>query len=732
MSAKQDSLDNQQRQTAQLPGNWVSADFHVHTPASPDYVRIANQEIPGPTESDYYNFLECLAESDVAVVALTDHNSIEGYDSLLRLRDDLDSTIATLRAAGEEIPPIIQSRRSFFDKCVLLPGVELDIEPNLHFLVLFDPQLGVEMMDAFITDAGFPPERRWKEDSSRHASWGVGDLYRRTAASGAILIAAHADSSKGLYEASKDWGQKRIAAFTANELFAIEFNRPESREQILSILAQPDYARTTRIAFVQGSDFHAKTGQKIGDHRTWIRIDSQEFDDRYVFEGLRKAFRNPDEFVSSPGSPEVEEIKNRLSGMPFVANVESVDEKSRLAKLVCALSNTRDGTIVVGRNKRGNWKGITTANHEVMLSLITTAVTESVSPAPIFGVEIYEHFPGNVFATVHISHAIEISSTLPDDEVFEYKNHVAVKAGLRQVIEMAESSVIQRYRHLSISPRIEAMSKKISSLRDSIEVIPIVRKIEKRTESFATAFDFPKFCSPLSDSQRRDIDFRDNGCAEGNLLLIDEEPPRGPEHYIRFSAPLGNMEIEDLEKSGFACFDGEKLIFSPHGAIYYDARDSIVIVGSNCRPLVVLPDKSTMELPAKFAFAYLKSAISIWYADRFMLDGIGTPSFRHALILRVPASGSGDRVSDIVEIVDTIIEREHRFLESIEGLEYGSPSAAEDAFAERERLRVEHNSSIEPLMADLDSSFYQYIGLTKEEISFVNSALVASERKIFR
>lgn len=61
---------------------FVKVDLHIHTPASICYKGKKDDE-------EYLRILRTAKKKDLRVIAITDHNSILGYNSLLRLKTKL-------------------------------------------------------------------------------------------------------------------------------------------------------------------------------------------------------------------------------------------------------------------------------------------------------------------------------------------------------------------------------------------------------------------------------------------------------------------------------------------------------------------------------------------------------------------------------------------------------------------------------------------------------------------
>ena len=62
--------------------SFVKVDLHIHTPASNCY--------EGPKDKEeYLRILRTVKSKDLKVISFTDHNSIEGYKTIIDIKNDL-------------------------------------------------------------------------------------------------------------------------------------------------------------------------------------------------------------------------------------------------------------------------------------------------------------------------------------------------------------------------------------------------------------------------------------------------------------------------------------------------------------------------------------------------------------------------------------------------------------------------------------------------------------------
>jgi hypothetical protein len=713
----------------EVPGNWLQVDFHVHSPSSFDFQGI------GKDESGYIWLLEQAKTAGIDIVVITDHNDIAGYLKLMEIESDLNRTKRTLERTNSQIPESVLKQISLFEDVAILPAVELDVYPNLHILILFDPQK-VDEISIFLNNAGYTKDVRGEENSYKSVKWNFEQTLQEAEKIGAIAIAAHVDSDKGLYDSTKKWGFNRASAFCNENLYGMEFINPIARDQIESILKDPTYARNSRLAFVQSSDFHGKPEQKIGERSTFVRMDNVEKHDKNsLFQVLKKALRDPDEFISAPGRPELQAILKRLTDKPSIENINSDEEKKRLIQWVCAYSNTEDGTVIIGRNSKGNWTGQFENSEKDFAKKIHSAIVSSIEPSPRVTLQVYPYYGNNYIATIRVEKHHQICSLISEDKVYVLKSGKPKQATSKEIVDMAESRFIERYSHLSITSRLSEMSQKLLGTEDSIDILPIVRKIEKNSIPLRAIFRQPVFGAVTSNEQEEAIEMSGNGYVDGAIISAVSAKPRFDKHYLRISAPISKYEgeINTLFDKKF-CFSGEKIIVVPGGGIYYDNHQNIAITGDVYPPMIFTEENKKYAGSFKFLVAFLKSSVSIWYAERCL----GSSDIRNVVVsqdLPIPNTVDMSCQEAAEKLIDEILKLEFEFLNAEKHLLNEFPSKEDREGEEFEDLSSNlthtHNENANNLIAKLDKLFYEFFGFTNKEVSMIEQALKSSEFAVF-
>ncbi len=312
------------------PGaRWLRADLHVHTPF--DGEKMFGEDLRAAIEAlkktdttrlaamaDRF-VAACRAAADGAgidLVALTDHNSIEGYK---RLRPFFDSIGQRAADAGEPMPAI-------------LPGVELSVggERPLHFLAIFASDTKPEDIEYLIRHVFDGREPFDAKTGTPRATGGSVDTFLKRLhdfcrpSDGErkleyVLVPAHADGTSGVGKETRAhlpevapniWedmrGQLRQWAVSRCDWHGFQTARPfdelpqamrdlllrwaAARRgedwDVLSSAQKQRYREQRHWALLECSDPHRY--QDIGSRFTWLKMEVPDV------EGVRLALLDPE------------------------------------------------------------------------------------------------------------------------------------------------------------------------------------------------------------------------------------------------------------------------------------------------------------------------------------------------------------------------------------------------------------------------------------------------------
>ena len=161
-----------------MEDKFYKVDLHIHSPSSDCY--------KGPKNDDeYFSILQRCKEKGLRVVAITDHNSIDGHKKFFRLKEKLleeknSLSLITDSAQAKDKVKLINSKLNLFDDILLLPGVEIEVSNGIHLLGIFNPETDIEKIESFLINAGYGGDKCGKEMPDVVSNWDIFHLYEES------------------------------------------------------------------------------------------------------------------------------------------------------------------------------------------------------------------------------------------------------------------------------------------------------------------------------------------------------------------------------------------------------------------------------------------------------------------------------------------------------------------------------------------------------------------------
>ena len=193
---------------------WLKADLHVHTPASPDMDNTWKHSTP----SDVVNIA---ISKGLDIIAITDHNTAAWCDDV--------------------------RQASFGTELTVLPGVEISTHQG-HILAIFDDTVSGSEIDDLLLTIGFSRGDIGVLEFA--TAYGITKVSDAISDVGGVAIAAHADGSRGFLQMIQA-GPERQRVYAAQSLWAMEIIDPSLREKYQNGTT-PGYPR--RMPCIQSSD----------------------------------------------------------------------------------------------------------------------------------------------------------------------------------------------------------------------------------------------------------------------------------------------------------------------------------------------------------------------------------------------------------------------------------------------------------------------------------------------
>jgi histidinol phosphatase-like PHP family hydrolase len=609
-----------------MENNVIKMDLHVHTPASLDY--------KGENSSDeYISILKRYIEKEVQVIAITDHNTIEGYKKLMSLRDDTKQIINSVR--NRDIPnkddfiKSLEDELSLYDKITIIPGIEVDLKPGIHMLVLFNPSIKLSELDEIVDFIAPINLKSCKESEIHNYSREILEcLNYLDNKENCIVIAAHVDSNKGIYnDITKN--NYRASIYTHKRLDAMEYLNDATKNKISSLLKQPQYKRDAPLAFIQSSDYHGISD--VGNRITYLISDNYE-----GYKTIKAAFRSPDLFLSN--TPDIEEKKVMEAIINRNENVicfKDLDEEG-IAQAITAVMNERKGYVFIGiapiTDHSISYFGVDLDRSKIIMFL------ENI----INKIDYYTnrltrrllHFQlgnGKYVYLVGIGGVKGIS--FYNDCVYILEKNRVIQADGKKLVEASEKALINEQSEFYES-KIETIKKlqdELHILQKSFEYFSVLRGVEKKLMPISKIVNDIKIVS--GSVFLTGDEFDGIGTFNGNLLIVPSFPFHLDNCYLRASVPRIEYD-EDLphEYSDFKF--GEYIFMSRTGASYYAEINTPVSVvnfeRSDIHVSYLMQNDS--KYSAKVLLAWLKSSLFYYFShekgfiDNFLLfDNLMVP-----------------------------------------------------------------------------------------------------------
>lgn len=710
--------------------NFYAADFHVHTPSSNCYKGKKNNE-------EYINILERYVNENIKVIAITDHNSIDGYIKLMSLKNDLQNKLSLLISIESEYNitvneiSSIKEQLDLFNKITIFPGVEIEVNPGIHILLIFDNAYPTENIENLLVKCGYDDTNRGTETPSPIFT-DVLNLYKLLEFEDVIVIAAHADSNKGIYNSIKP-GTYRSEIFKSEKLNGISYNSEETKAKIESMLKQKEYARKAPLAFIKSSDFHGE------DQCTFDRVylDLEDFS----FNSIKQAFHSPEQKISIFPNPEIESILNSTKNGEYTVCFPSIDDALLydFQKAVCAIFNNGFGRIIIGITNDSYKNNIgTTCSEEEVKEYLKKVLKNIDLRKSTFKLEIkkYPFTAKSFFILNFYAEKNNFAFLKENNKIFDFQNNIIEEASYHNIMSKFEVNINNITR--------EFIAKNNDSINNLLTEVRLLTNIN-------TAFDLIERLNikslPLSAILKvSPQSFKDNiktenksqpglSTTQSKHFLIINQPPRYNDSYLRFTPNIDrctNADEISLERH-----NGDCILITPKGASYFINDDEYLIINPiRSEPILKLTIDTTIKdnsMNGYFIIGWLKSSLSLfYYYCMFREFSIYKPSvFSKAAI---PFIDNQCCFNEIVNVVKDIVERELQFLRDINGLgcemkcSCCSKNDSDDCIHSKMlELTNDFNKNIMASMYNLDQLFYKFFNVSDDHVDIINDLLKAND-----
>ncbi|MCR5554982.1 MAG: putative DNA binding domain-containing protein [Bacteroidales bacterium] len=681
------------------------ADLHIHTPASKCYKGSKD-------DAEYIRIIEKAEEKGLKIVAITDHNSIEGYERLIeqkeRIRVEVEG-FRTLNDSKEAKKKVKEGERilKLFNTTLILPGVEFEVRNGVHMLVIFNPQTEIATIKDFLKKGGFEDESFGKEDDV-FSNWDLFDFYNEASKYDCLIFDAHTDSNKGIYKTITG-GTTRIHAFVDKSLVGICYKNEKQKCEIRNLFSQPDYKRTNPIAFLKASDAH-KT-EEIGKEKTFFQLKDLNW------QNFKNAFNNPDEciFTSNPNT----QIRiNNLSSTGRCVFVPELNDshKYEFAEAVCGLSNADGGYIVIGAESKDVVVGIA-IKKKSDIDKIQDYLDEVSKKTRVSYLNFNLYLIKDDFyvVVVKVDRGDELIDVEKNGIIYYCQKGENEKLDANQIQQVVSQRLETKYQQ-HISKELAIVRKSASAIETYLKSRPILSSYNKISTSIYNVSSLKEIePTKLTPEQKQSLSDRfkeqENGFLKGNIMFIDGVlSPRLKQAYLRITPP--KFTLKGIRKVS----DKKYLYITPGGAVFYSESE---LNYHNNKDYSVLKIEVLNNYSIKFLCAFLKSSFFLWYVkNQFdVFDFYPAKIFNYINVPSLHPENQTEMnlISKIETRVDSIIELERDFfktdLKTIKNT---------TEYVDR------HNKNTETYFKEIDNLIFELLRIKEEDVLIIKENLRAN------
>ncbi len=692
-------------------------DLHIHTPASKCYKGPNNDE-------EYLKIIESAIKRKIEIISITDHNTVDGYKKILSIKNELLkrknnlSEITDSKQSKSQVTEIIK-KIELYSKVLILPGIEIEVRPGIHILVIFNAEIDVDQIDKFLFEGGYSKDIQGMEDPTFPAQWDVLDLYEISKNYDCILIDPHTDSNKGILNSTPK-GSYRAECFRSEQLVGVCYKSESQKDKLYNtIVTTGNYVRKTPISFIKFSDAHKI--DDVGKYFTWAKLEKLDF------VSLKTAFTNPTENISVI-QPSISKILDGLIDLKNSFGVTDLSDDSieLISKFICALNNTEGGFILIGVSDRKNRIGIEIEKEDrnekidILMSRLKPCLNKlDLSRYENFNIRInpYPISNNRIILSLFIESSNKFISLKNDSSIFAIKDEELTTLAvheLQSIVEERTTTIIEK----RIQRRITKIEKECTVVINYFCSLPLLTKIESSGTNLFRTLDFRiEKCTVLNDS---DINIskkmNSNGASRGNVsIFLERQPPRYEYAYLRYSMPKFNLKSipKNPERA-------ETIYAVPGGGVFWSNTEISLASDSEIELLKFKSKKQNYS--NKFITCFLKSSLCLWYClNKYEDIDLYRPKIFEDLILPKIGSTYDSQhkiVANIESFFDDIIQLEKKFLVA---------SRLNKKDARQLKLIERHNSVVDKKAYSIDRNIFELFHLSQDEVAIIENNLKAND-----
>lgn len=694
--------------------NIYSADLHIHTPASKCYEG-------AKSDNEYIEIIKTAKKKNLEVVAISDHNSIEGYSKLIEQKSKIHSEIATLQTLSDSEQAqkrILELKKALanFEGILILPAIEFEVNNGIHLLVIFNPNTSLTKIRQFLENGGYSQDSYGFEKSDTISNWSIFDLYEEVKNYDCIVIDGHTDSDKGILNTIPK-GNTRAHAFKNSSLSGVCYKNEKQRNQLESTLkTSQEYHRERPLAFLKSSDSHNLND--IGRSKSFFKLEQLDWNN------FKKAFENPTEYIFTT-YPKVQDIINSILEKENYLTIPKIDNESIefFLKSVCALNNSYGGYILFGIDEHNTILGLEIKdnkfeNFEPNLDMVFKGI-ERIKGNIKFDFNFYPLLNEKLLIVFRIFKNDKLVDIDNNGQIYSLNEKsicILSAASIQKTVENTTIIDIEK----RILKNLKVIELNTSKVRTSLKSLPVLSSFIERSVPLISIIDEPKVLIPEKldvYAQKALIEYgqeNGNGKSKGNIFFFEDEfSPRLKDAFLRYSIPRHYSKDLKFESKNI-----ETVYLVPGGGVFYSKR-TMPQFNIKGLPIIQLHIDSKSNYSAKFLCSYLKSSFLLWYLinKHDNVDIFEPEIFQELIVPKINFSNPEERklISKIENELDTILIQENEFLK----LKLNKDNYEDEV--------MKHNSVIDKHSINIDMAIFELLKLNSETIEIIESTLKANQ-----
>lgn len=690
-------------------------DIHIHTPASKCYKGQKN-------DAEYYEILKSASEQSLDIIAITDHNTVAGYEKLMQLKEKVYEKIDFLEEyqnesyrMKEEYDDMVK-KKSMFDNILILPGVEITVNPGVHILVIGNVT-DVELLSNILTEVGYTQEKRGS-DNDNVIDVDIINFLKSSKLKGLIVSAPHMDSKNGIFNEMS--GHYRSSAMKSSVISSFSVNSDNQKENIIRMLkSDSEYKRDNMPAFINCSDAHEAS--EVGKKYSYVELEEKTYID------LIKLFDCPEGRISDTDDDRLIDTIQMILEDNNAILIEKLSENvDDIAKVLCAVLNEDVSVLVFGVGADIRLVGVDNAENRFEEKL-DKAFELIKSSACSFGCSIKSYKLGNgkyVFILGLGQSERYLWYLKHDKEVYHLNENKLVLSSIEDIERIVYENALKDLLQIEQKDeeRLNQANMQINSIKCRSNKVYTIKKIMDRS------FSILHYCElNVCDGSRMSEDdvkqIPENGSADSSTYYIFKNAIRLKDAILRFSCPSALLPDEILQKAKKYTVKKNSIVIVKGGGTHYIPEDG-QIFGVN-ENFIVLTPKDERDFDMRILLAWMKSSIFVWYISRkFGSTDLYSPSILPNVVF--PAEKLMN-FKEVMDIVDKIINMEYDFLNHYEMLEAKCEINCEECIGScvLSDMVMQHNKMIDIEIRELDEYFFELFEIEKEGKQWISADLKA-------